>query len=115
MRPPRMTIDRLMVFTAVFAITMTAWVLYDRWVAVSVARRFQEFRQRAGVPPDQEPGDYIIPVARDLAFWTDLDHFFHRFWFMVVVFAALLSFAMAAIFPRGRATTDAAVPPARTR
>ena len=114
-RLPTMTTQRWMAFFAVFAVTLTGWILYSRWVAAKVAGFFHDSRYRAGLPPGANPGDFIIEVPRDMTFWMDVDQFFQRFWIVLVVLAVLFSFVVAVMFPRGKAEAHDVAPPVRTQ
>lgn len=112
MRFLAMTTRRWMIFVAVSAVALSAFILFQRWVAGKVALVMRQARETAGLAPGASASGFTIPVSSDIAFWIDLDNFLNRFGITFVVLAVLLSFGIVALLPR--AARKPGLPPAST-
>jgi hypothetical protein len=108
-----MTTQRWITFFAVFALNLSGWILFRRWVTARLAGLFRDPRYQVGLPRSTNPGDFIIEVPRDMAFWMDVVGFVERFWFVSAPLAVVFSFAIALMFPRGGTRADATAARAR--
>jgi hypothetical protein len=98
-----MALQRWLIFIAVTAVVLTAFVLFRRWVAGRVESVIQETRAEVGIPPRAPLEGYVLPITREMAFWIDVDHFLSRFSVVIAAMAVVLSFGVVALFPRRRA------------
>ncbi len=101
MRLLRMTMGRWMIFVAAVSAAFALLFLLRRLAANKVACFMQEFRDKAGLPPDASLSDFNVPVTRDMMHWIDFDVFLSKFWIVLLVLIVLATWVTVAYFPRG--------------